>query len=71
MGNLGVALSSGLSAGEAASRLKRDGPNELPTEKPPSFLHRFLAQYTSYMQIILVGASIVSSSSSSGRPPSS
>ena len=60
MGNFGVGLSSGLSADEAASRLRRDGPNALPTEKPPSFLHRFLAQYTSYMQIILVGASVVS-----------
>ena len=29
-------------------------------EQPPSPLQRFLAQYTSYMQIILVGAAIVS-----------
>ena len=50
----------GLSAGDAAGRLKKDGPNQLPVEQPPSPLHRFLAQYTSYMQIILVGAAIVS-----------
>ena len=59
-GNLGVVVSSGLSAADAAGRLKRDGPNELPVEQPPSPLQRFLAQYTSYMQIILVGAAIVS-----------
>ncbi len=57
---LGVVVGSGLSAGDAAGRLKKDGPNELPVEQPPSPLHRFLAQYTSYMQIILVGAAIVS-----------
>jgi Ca2+-transporting ATPase len=59
-GRLGVVVDSGLSAGEAASRLKRDGPNALPVEEPPSAISRFLAQYTSYMQIILVGAAIVS-----------
>ena len=50
----------GLSATEAAARLQRDGPNELPAEEPPSPIRRFLAQYTSYMQLILVGAAIVS-----------
>ena len=57
---VGVALDSGLSAGEAAQRLERDGPNALPVEEPPSALRRFLAQYTSYMQLILVGAAVVS-----------
>ena len=57
---LGVNVDSGLSAAEAAERLKRDGPNALPEEKPPSRLRRLLGQYTSYMQIILVGASVVS-----------
>ena len=60
IGQLGVVVGSGLSAGDAAGRLKKDGPNQLPVEQPPSPLHRFLAQYTSYMQIILVGAAIVS-----------
>src|SRR5271169_5248322 len=60
VGKLGVVVESGLSAGEAAARLKRDGPNALPVEEPPSTLRRFLAEYTSYMQIILIGASIVS-----------
>ena len=57
---LGVNVDSGLSAAEAAERSKRDGPNALPEEKPPSSLRRLFAQYTSYMQIILVAASVVS-----------
>ena len=57
---LGVAPVSGLSAAEAANRLTRDGPNQLPVEEPPSALRRLLAEFTSYMQIILVGAAIVS-----------
>ena len=40
--------------------LAGNGPNALPVEQPPSPLRRFLAQYTSYMQLILVGAAIVS-----------
>ena len=42
------------------SRLRRDGPNALPVEQPPSAIRRFLAEFTSYMQLILVGAAIVS-----------
>ena len=59
-GRLGVVTGSGLSADEAAERLRRDGPNALPVEEPPSAIRRFLAQFTSYMQLILVGAAIVS-----------
>src|SRR5579862_4726594 len=57
---LGVVVESGLSAAEARARLDRDGPNALPVEQPPSSLRRLLGQYTSYMQLILVGAAIVS-----------
>jgi P-type Ca2+ transporter type 2C len=57
---VGVVVDSGLTAAEAAARLTRNGPNALPAEQPPSTLHRLLGQYTSYMQLILVGASIVS-----------
>jgi Ca2+-transporting ATPase len=57
---LGVEVETGLSAAEARARLERDGPNALPVEAPPSRLRRLLAQYTSYMQLILVGASVVS-----------
>ena len=57
---LGVVVDSGLSGDEAQDRLQRDGPNSLPVEQPPSAVRRFLAEYTSYMQLILVGAAIVS-----------
>ncbi len=53
-------MENGLPGAEAAARLTRDGPNALPVEQPPSALHRFLAEFTSYMQIILVAAAIVS-----------
>jgi Ca2+-transporting ATPase len=57
---VGVDVDSGLSAAEAADRLRRNGPNALPEEKQPSRFRRLLSQYTSYMQIILVAASVVS-----------
>ncbi|MEI8081620.1 MAG: cation-transporting P-type ATPase, partial [Actinomycetes bacterium] len=40
--------------------LKANGPNALPAEKPPPGWRLFLAQYKSYMQIILVAAAIAS-----------
>ena len=57
---LGVGVQSGLSAAEAEARLARDGANELPSEPPPSAFRRFVVQYASYMQLVLVGAAIVS-----------
>src|SRR3954462_14542936 len=60
VGMLGVEVDAGLSAGSAAERLKGDGPNALPVEKPPSAVRRFLDEYRSYMQLILVGAAVVS-----------
>jgi Ca2+-transporting ATPase len=57
---LEVNVETGLSSVEASSRLARGGPNTLPVESPPSTLHRLLEQYTSYMQLILVGAAVVS-----------
>ena len=41
---LDVDVGSGLSAGEAAARLNKNGPNALPVEKPPSTMRRFLAE---------------------------
>jgi Ca2+-transporting ATPase len=58
--DLEVETESGLTSSEAEARLARDGPNELPAEKPPSAVRSFLGQYASYMQLILVGAAIVS-----------
>ena len=57
---LGVDPATGLSAARAAELLAKNGPNALPVEQPPSTLRRLLAEYTSYMQIILVAAAIVS-----------
>ena len=59
-GRLAVDVETGLTSQEAAARLERNGPNSLPVETPPSPLHRLLGEYTSFMQLILVGASIVS-----------
>ena len=57
---LGVDPTAGLAAARAAELLAKNGPNALPVEKPPSTIRRLLAEYMSYMQIILVGAAIVS-----------
>ncbi|MEV8093612.1 HAD-IC family P-type ATPase [Kitasatospora sp. NPDC085879] len=51
---------TGLTAARAAERLAADGPNALPEEKPKPTWLRFLDEYRSYMQIILVAAAVVS-----------
>ncbi|MGW7551314.1 cation-translocating P-type ATPase, partial [Streptomyces rimosus] len=56
----GVDPAVGLSAARAAELLDRNGPNTLPAEEPEPGWRRFLAQYRSYMQIILVVAAVVS-----------
>ncbi|MCI3278815.1 cation-translocating P-type ATPase [Streptomyces cylindrosporus] len=57
---LGVDPAVGLTGAQAAERLERNGPNALPEERPKPTWRRALDQYRSYMQIILVGAAIVS-----------
>src|SRR6476660_9314518 len=57
---LAVDPATGVSAAKAAELLKTNGPNALPAEKPPPGWKLFLAQYKSYMQIILVGAALAS-----------
>ena len=57
---VGVSVDTGLSGTEAAARLAKDGPNALAAEAAAPGWKRFLAQYKSYMQIILVGAAIAS-----------
>src|SRR5215469_4276712 len=57
---LGVEPSAGLTAARAAELLSANGPNALPEEKPKPGWRRFLDQYRSYMQIILIAAAIVS-----------
>src|SRR6476660_5607316 len=57
---LAVDPATGVSAAKAAELLKTNGPNALPAEKPPPGWTLFLAQYKSYMQIILVAAAVAS-----------
>jgi P-type Ca2+ transporter type 2C len=57
---LGVDPEQGLAAAKAAELLATNGPNALAAEKPPAGWKLFLAQYKSYMQIILVGAAVAS-----------
>jgi P-type Ca2+ transporter type 2C len=56
----GVDPATGLSAARAAELLTAVGPNALPEEKPKPGWLRFLEEYRSYMQIILVAAAVVS-----------
>ena len=57
---LGVDPSAGLSGDQAATLLEQHGPNALPAEAQVPGWRRFVDQYSSYMQIILLGAAIVS-----------
>src|SRR5436305_11702157 len=50
----------GLTGQRAVDLLTEDGPNSLPAEAQQPEWRRFLEQYRSYMQIILVAAAIVS-----------
>ena len=60
LAKLEVDPAAGLSTDSATQRLTKDGPNALPAEAPPPGWRRFLAQYRSYMQIILVAAAVAS-----------
>ena len=57
---LGVDPSLGLTSQRAADLLAEHGPNALPAEAQEPGWRRFLEQYRSYMQIILLAAAIVS-----------
>src|ERR1700758_678538 len=57
---LGVDPGVGLTAARAAELLAKNGPNALPEEKAKPGWLRFLDEYRSYMQIILVVAAVVS-----------
>jgi Ca2+-transporting ATPase len=57
---LNVHPGTGLTAARAAELLAANGPNALPEEKPKPGWRRFLDQYRSYMQVILIAAAIVS-----------
>src|SRR3954469_18817999 len=57
---LGVDPAAGLTAARAGELLAGHGPNALPAEEPVPGWRLFLEQYRTYMQMILVGAAIVS-----------
>jgi Ca2+-transporting ATPase len=57
---LGVDPRVGLPDATAAERLRANGPNALPEERAKPGWQRFLEQYRSYMQIILLAAAAVS-----------
>ncbi len=59
-GHLGVDPAVGLTSSQAAELLDRHGPNALPVEQSVPGWRRFVGQYRSYMQMILVGAAVVS-----------
>ena len=56
----GVDPAVGLSTEQATELFARNGPNALSEEKPKPAWQRFLDQYRSYMQIILIVAAVVS-----------
>jgi len=57
---LQVDPAKGLGSTEAQQRLQKYGPNQLSGKKKESGLQAFLRQYQDFMQIVLVGAAIVS-----------
>ncbi|MFF2199748.1 cation-translocating P-type ATPase [Streptomyces sp. NPDC058145] len=56
----GVDPAAGLPSARAAELLAAHGPNALPEERRTPAWRRFLAQYRSYMQLVLVAAAVVS-----------
>jgi Ca2+-transporting ATPase len=55
-----VDLTKGLSSSDAQQRLQKYGPNVLAEKKKESGLQAFLRQYRDFMQIILLGAALIS-----------
>src|SRR3954447_4893227 len=57
---LDVEPERGLTSEEAAARLAKYGPNKFTEAKSESRLHAFLRQYRDPMQIVLLGAGVIS-----------
>jgi Ca2+-transporting ATPase len=55
-----TSLDSGLTSDEAKKRLKEYGSNELAKGKRVTWLQRLLAQFSDFLVLILIGASIIS-----------
>jgi Ca2+-transporting ATPase len=58
--DLGSDVEAGLTSVEASARLRRDGPNEIAKEKPPSVWHVALGQLRDPMNIMLIAVTAVS-----------
>jgi magnesium-transporting ATPase (P-type) len=58
-GELGVDPAQGLSAAEAASRLRTHGPHRLAGATKESGVQAFVRQYRDFMQLILLAAAII------------
>ena len=56
----GVDPAKGLSAAQVAEATRKYGPNALPAEKAPPLWRRFLEEYQTYLQIVLVVAALFS-----------
>ncbi len=56
---LGTDESQGLDPAQAAERLERFGPNELPPVAGPSALRRFVSQFNHPLIYVLLGAAVV------------
>ncbi|NTW41789.1 MAG: HAD-IC family P-type ATPase, partial [Cellulomonadaceae bacterium] len=59
-GRLDVDAAQGLTTAQAQQRLEQHGPNALAAPEPEPVWRQFLKHYRDYMQIVLVGAAIVS-----------
>ncbi|MFN8621447.1 MAG: HAD-IC family P-type ATPase [Chloroflexota bacterium] len=57
---LGVDPAKGLTTAQVADATKKYGPNALPAEQAPPLWKRFLGEYRTYLQIVLVIAGLVS-----------
>jgi len=56
----GTEAGAGLSDADAHARLDKHGPNQLPTEAPPSAWRRFVAQFQDTLVILLLVATAIS-----------
>ncbi|WP_144120077.1 cation-translocating P-type ATPase [Catellatospora sichuanensis] len=57
--SLGVTVERGLTAAQAADRIREHGPNRLTATKKESAVAAFLRQYRDFMQIVLLAAAVV------------
>jgi Ca2+-transporting ATPase len=71
LGRLSTDPARGLTEAEAAARLARSGPNELPKAKGKSVLLQFLGQFTNPIVLTLLAAAIIALIDGANRPDDS